>query len=226
VRIAVVEDHQLICDVICKICIESGHEVVCRATNGSDAIRQISDQSPDLIVLDLMLPDIDGFEVASRARCSNRPALILAISSRCDPFTVYKVQKVRFHGFIDKGFSTISDIMSAINALNAGKTWFAASFRRVQDELRADPVGFYRILSERQLEVLAMVGDGCGIREMGHRLDIKPASCEKFRYRIRKRLDLKSNQALVHYARSFGFSSFIEKTGLVSLRETFWRNRS
>jgi two-component system, NarL family, response regulator NreC len=208
VRIAVIDDHRFVCDVLANVCVECGHEVACSFATGVEAVPGIVRERPDLVILDLMLPDLDGFEVAEQVRRRGCLARVLVVSARCDPYTVYRVQKARFHGFIDKGSSIAGDVRLALNALASGKPWFSDSFLRVQQRLRDDPFGFARILSERQQAVLAMFGDGFSDSEIALRMGVKPSACEKHRYRIRRRLGLESRTALIHYARSQGLSSF------------------
>jgi DNA-binding NarL/FixJ family response regulator len=207
-RIAIVDDHRLMCDVLGRVCAEGGHEVVCTAATGADAVWQIPRERPDLAILDLVLPDIDGFEVADRIRQLRCPTQFLAVSARCDAYTVYRVKRAKLDGFIDKGSSIVGDFRLALNALASRKPWFAESFLHVQKRLHADPLGFAKLLSDKQQAVLAMFGDGLSDCEIASQLGIKPVTCEKYRYRIRRRLGLDSGTALIRYARSQGLSAF------------------
>jgi DNA-binding NarL/FixJ family response regulator len=177
-------------------------------SDGDGAGALLAHERPDVVILDLVLPGTDGFEIAEQARRCGCSSLFLVISGRCDPYTVYRVQRARFQGFIDKGSAMVGDVRRALGSLASGGHWFADSYLRVKKRLCAEPFGFSRILSDRQQAVLAMFSDGYSDREIASRMGVKESSCEKYRYRIRRRLGLESRDELIQYARSQGLSSY------------------
>ncbi len=100
----------------------------------------------------------------------------------------------------------------AVDSLASGAAWYSESYLRVRERLRNDSDGFTKVLSDRQQTVLAMIGDHADDQEIASRLGVKPATCEKDRYRIRQRLGLDSREELYRFARTQGFSSHL--TGL------------
>jgi DNA-binding NarL/FixJ family response regulator len=194
--------------VLRNACIEDGHEVVCAVGTGCEAAWRVAHEKPDLVILDLVLPDLDGFEVARRIRERLSSVKFLVVSARCDPYTIYRVQKAHFQGFIDKGSSIVGDVRHAVGCLASGKPWYSGSYLAIQKRLRADSLGFARTLSDRQQAVLTMFGDGFSDGEIASRMGVKTSTCEKYRYRIRQRLGLESRAALIRYAKTQGLSSF------------------
>jgi len=102
VKIVIVEDHLMIRDVIRKVCSsEFGYTVVGETDSGVQAVDLILKHRPDAVILDLSLPDMDGFNVADRVLKVMPHLRILMLSSHCDDYTLFRVEKSGVHGFID-----------------------------------------------------------------------------------------------------------------------------
>jgi DNA-binding NarL/FixJ family response regulator len=124
VKIVIVEDHLMIRDVVRKVCSsEFGYTVVGETDSGVQAVEMILKHRPDAVVLDLSLPDMDGFNVADRVLKVIPSLRILMLSSHCDDYTLFRVEKSGVHGFIDKNSNTIEILRDALAAIApAGST--------------------------------------------------------------------------------------------------------
>jgi len=196
-RIVVVDDHQILREVLEAACSWFGFSVVGAASTGIDAIETISRVSPDIVILDLLLPDMDGFAVADALRARACKARILAVSSRCDENTVYRIERAGFSGFLDKRATAIDDLRKALD-----------SFQELQKAGRNNPHAFQKVLSRSQQVVLAMIGDLMGDYEVASQLGISHHTAEKHRFRIMRRLGIRSRDELLRYARKSGFTSY------------------
>ena len=129
VRIVIVEDHLMIRDVIKKVCSkEFGYTVVGETDSGVEAVELILKHRPDAVILDLSLPDMDGFNVADRVLKVIPSLRILMLSSHCDDYTLFRVEKSGVHGFIDKNSNTLDILRDALKAIAEGRIYFSQAF--------------------------------------------------------------------------------------------------
>src|ERR1700691_6527723 len=102
-RIAIIEDHSLFADLLATLCRrEFKFDVVLIEAHGRRALPAIRTLKPDLILLDIALPDIDGLEVAESVLRELPATKVLALSSLRDPVTLKRVRDLGIHGFVDK----------------------------------------------------------------------------------------------------------------------------
>ncbi len=129
-KIVIVEDHLMIRDVVRKVCSSDfGYTVVGETDSGVQAVEMILKHRPDAVVLDLSLPDMDGFNVADRVLKVMPSLRILMLSSHCDDYTLFRVEKSGVHGFIDKNSNTIEILRDALEAIAAGRIYFSQAFQ-------------------------------------------------------------------------------------------------
>ena len=121
VRIVIVEDHAMFREVLRKVCARDlRHEVVGEASDGQGAVQLVRDSAPDMVLLDLHLPKLDGFGVAEAIRQASPNIKILILSSHCDDYTVFRAEKTRVNGFVDKNTNTVAILKEAITAVGNG----------------------------------------------------------------------------------------------------------
>jgi len=209
-RIVIVEDHVLTRDFLGLLCRrELHHEVVGEAGDGPQAVEVIVRSKPDLVLLDLHLPEFGGFVVVETIRRAGCRARILALSSFCDDYTVYWIEKVRIDGFVDKLASLVSNLQEAIARVAEGRTYFSDSYSTVRAKRHLDPDSFDKMLTEREQGILAMIGDMLTDREIAERLEISELTVEKHRGNMLRKLDLGNRVALVRYAKGHGFTQTV-----------------
>jgi len=127
VRIVIVEDHLMFREVLRKVCGEElQHEVVGEAGDGTKAVEVVGRTLPDLVLLDLHLPSLDGFGVVEAIRKQAPHVKILVLSSHCDEYTVFRSEKAHVQGFVDKNTNSVATLKLAIAAV-AGATWLGRS---------------------------------------------------------------------------------------------------
>jgi two-component system, NarL family, response regulator NreC len=207
-RTVIVEDHALISDFLLRVCrIQLGHSEVTVAQNGLTAITSILEKRTDLVLLDLGLPDIDGFSVVSSIRSAGASPLIVVLSGYCNAFTVGQSVEARVDGFVDKNTSTVGDICRAITRATSNKKFFSNSYLTIQRALKADPLSYPKVLSMLQQTVLRMISNALTDSEIAIRLGRSRYAAEKHRFRILGRLGLKTTQELIRYAHKNGFDS-------------------
>ena len=112
-------------EVLRKVCTqELQHEVVGEAADGRSAVLLALETKPDLVLLDLHLPNLDGFAVVEALQLVMPKVRILVLSSHCDDYAVFRAEKARMHGFVDKNTNTVAILKQAIAAVGAGGRFF------------------------------------------------------------------------------------------------------
>ena len=109
VRIVIIEDHLMFREVLRKICeVELRHQVVGEADDGRKAVQVVQATRPDLVLLDLHLPNLDGFGVIEEIRKSVPEVMVLILSSHCDDYTIYRAERANIQGFVDKNTNSVA----------------------------------------------------------------------------------------------------------------------
>jgi DNA-binding NarL/FixJ family response regulator len=207
VRIVIVEDHVMFREVLRKVCVqELRHEVVGEAGDGRRAVALVLEQSPDLVLLDLHLPNLDGFGVVEALRQAAPQVRILVLSSHCDDYTVFRAEHARIQGFVDKNTSAVAALKSAITAVSEGRMYFSEAFNRIKAARHGDPFSFDKLLTDRERAVLALIGEPLTDREVARRLGIAMETAEKHRFNLLRKLGLQTTAELVRYAADHGFT--------------------
>jgi DNA-binding NarL/FixJ family response regulator len=194
-------------ELLVAACSKFGYEVIAAASTGADAVEAIVGMGPDVAILDLVLPDMDGFAVVEAARARGARTRILAVSSRCDEHTVYRIERAAFSGFLDKQAAAVDELRRAMEVVSSGGLYFSRAFLAIQKKEHANPHAFQKVLSRSQQVVLGMIGDLCDDHDVARRLGISHHTAEKHRFRIMHRLGLRSRDELLRYARRRGFTS-------------------
>ena len=207
VRIVIVEDHQMFREVLRKVCTqELRHKVVGEAADGRSAVQLVLQTTPDLVLLDLHLPNLDGFGVVEALQQAAPGIRILVLSSHCDDYTVYRAERAHLQGFVDKNTNTVAILKKAITAVSQGRTYFSTEFLRLKETRHGNPHSFDKLLTDRERGVLALIGEPFDNREIATRLGLSVETVEKHRFNIIHKLGLKNAAGLVRYAQDQGFT--------------------
>src|SRR5687768_9861355 len=109
-------------EVLRKVCSEDlQHTVAGEASDGRRAVQLVTDTMPDLVLLDLHLPGLDGFRVVEEVRKIAPHLRVLVLSSHCDEYTVFQAERAHVNGFVDKNTNTVATLRQAIEAVVHGK---------------------------------------------------------------------------------------------------------
>jgi DNA-binding NarL/FixJ family response regulator len=194
-------------EVLRKVCsVDLGHELVGEAGDGQQAVQIVAKTKPDLVLLDLHLPSLDGFGVVEAIRKHAPLVKILVLSSHCDEYTVFRSERAHVQGFVDKNTNSVAMLQAAIGAVAQGRVWFSDAFLKAKAARLRDPRSFDKILTQRERDVLALVGLPLSDAEISAELEIAIETVEKHRFNILRKLDLQSTTELVRYAREHGFT--------------------
>ena len=204
IRILIVDDEPVVrSGLVNAISQEPGMEVIGEAKCSSEAVEKASEYSPDMVLMDLKLPDMPGV-VAIRRILENRPDVrILVFSAYNDDELVFQAIEAGAIGYILKG-AGLEEVMESIRAVHSGE-WVigpAVAKSLVKGALsrgRASP-GPDDLLSKRELEVLKLLSDGFTLQDIAEKLGLSPNTIKTYNQRIMGKLDLHSKNELFKYA--------------------------
>lgn len=199
-RVVIVEDQRLVAEFLQFHCRDLKLEVVQHAATFQLGLEAIRLHRPDLVLLDISLPDGDGLELA-RIVIDELPRVkILAISSHHDPWTMLQVQRIGIHGFVDKNDQRPEILSEAIFAVLGGRVYYTPVVNQSSATIRRDPKSFIRVLSDYETRILSMIGESRTDEEIGAALNISAATVQSRRRDIMRKLDIHSTPKLIHYA--------------------------
>ncbi len=208
-RIVIVEDHLMFREVLRKFCLkELGAQVAGVAATGREAMGVVRKAQPDCVLLDLQLPDGDGFEVARFTRERWPSIKVLMLSSHCDDYTLFRVEQSDAHGFVDKGTQSLGVLRRAFAALARGEKFFSGTYLEAQ-QARMNDQHFSKILSEQERAVLTLIGLSFSDEEIAQRLGIAPSTAQTHRTHILRKLNVPNSLKLVQYALQHGFTPLV-----------------
>lgn len=216
-KVVVVEDQILFREfLIDSLQNKLGCEVVGTAIDGPGALDLISRLKPELVILDILIPEISGIVVARSLRKDFPRIRILALSNEMDAKTLHQVHQLRLNGFVDKNAASFEVLEEALTVIRAGGRFFSESMVRAVKELRADPEAFMKILSPREQEILTHIGGGLSDQEIGMRLGLSDTSVQSHRRNLLRKLNCHSTPQLIRFAQDKGFwKPSFEKMNLV-----------
>ena len=205
--VVVVEDHLMFREAVCKACREFGHEVVGETEFGVKAIELIFATLPDIAIIDLVLPDLEGFEVIKKIRASGLATRFLVLSCHTDEYTVFRALRAGICGFVDKSTNSLTVLRNALVSLERGGSFFSRAFIETKLERLADSSCFLRMLSETEQRVLSLIARGMSDDEIGVRLNIASSTAQTHRRNISQKLDVHGTPKLMAFAIEHGFAN-------------------
>ena len=206
-KMLVVEDQTMVRELLVLACAKAKPGATIESAGTARAAESACRANPpDLIILDLVLPDGDGLDLLPRLFAAAPGARVIALSSHIDEFTLHRALSSRVHAILDKNEQPVKILQEAIEAVLGGTQYLSSAVRRLRATVRADPAAFDKVLSDREQEVLRLVGDGLTNEQVAHRLAISVSTAKNHRLNIMAKLDMHSTPQLIRYAIEKGFT--------------------
>lgn len=204
IRLAIVEDELLVSGML-KVFLARYRDVqlVGTAADGEAGWELCRTTQPDLVLVDIQMPKMDGLDLVQRLATEFPKMRLLTMSGLMDAHTIWRVMQSGVHGYVNKT-QPPELLIEAIRAVARGNTFFGPTFSQVREELLSQPEAFQKILSEREQQVLRAVAAGNEDEVIGTQLGISAATVEAHRKRIRQKLDVHNDRGLLAYARRWG----------------------
>lgn len=204
IRIAVAEDQRLIRDLLVAVLSrESDFQVVGEASTGREAIALAQSAKPDVLVLDVALPDLDGMEVARSVRKTQPRLPILALSIHEESYFVREMLRAGADGYVVKS-AAVGELVQAIRSITQGRMYLSPAIARLAV---GNPSPESASLTRREREVLALIANGKHSAAIAAKLSISVGTVEAHRRNIMTKLGLHSIAELTKYAVREGLTS-------------------
>ena len=205
-RILLADDHGIVRRGL-KSLLESqpGLSVIGEAADGLEALRLCSELSPDLLIIDISMPLMNGIEVASRAHKLEAAPGVIILSMHADESYIMRALAAGARGYLVKD-ATDEDLIPAVRAVAAGKPFFSPTVAAVLMEdyvrqLRARGLSdSYELLTDREREILQLLAEGRSNKEVAALLDVGLSTVETHRANLMQKLNLHNTAEIVLYA--------------------------
>lgn len=200
-RILVADDHTLVRAGFCSL-VENiaGVEVVAEAEDGHQALELIDQHRPDIVLMDITMPRLNGLDVAARVIDRHPHVRIIILSMHPDEEYVLRALRIGVSGYLIKDAGT-DELEMAIRSVAQGKTFLSPSIsEKVAEYVRRVGDGSEELLTSRQREVLQLIAEGLTSREIAEMLEISVKTVESHRTHLMSRLEIHDVAGLVRYA--------------------------
>jgi len=201
IRILLADDHAVVRQGFKMILgAQPDMEIVGEAANGREAVELSEQLKPDLVVMDVAMPELNGIEATRRIASSVPHARVVALSMHKDSVYVREVLRAGARGYLLKD-SGAGDLVSAVRAVARGEGYLSpAVSNAVLDDYRRHVTNPVDLLTTREREVLQMLAEGKTNKEIATILDLSVYTVDAHRGRIMEKLNLHSINELVRFA--------------------------
>ena len=182
-RVLIVDDHPMVREGVRSMLEPAGVQIAGEAGTGEDALRMAAALEPDVVLLDLELPDLDGLAVLRRLKAFERPVAVLVVTMHDDPALVRRAVEGGAAGYVLKGVGR-GELLSALEAVRHGGSVFDPSLLRAT--LSEPKTG--EALTSAEQEMLRLVAQGLTNREIGKRLHWSVGTVKKYLQRTLEKL--------------------------------------
>jgi DNA-binding NarL/FixJ family response regulator len=206
VRILLADDHSIVRRGLRSTLEEEpGYKVVGEAANGREAVRLAEQLSPDVAIIDIGMPQLNGMEATSQILKVSPQTRVLILSMHSDETYILRALTAGAKAYLLKDTAE-NDVLAAVRAVLQGKAYFSPA---IAQTLLEDYIGFlrrrglddtYDLLTEREREVLQLLAEGKSNKEAANLLGVGVSTVETHRMNLMQKLNLHSTAEIVLYA--------------------------
>ena len=212
VRILLADDHRIMREGL-KALLEkhSSMEVIAEAENGIEALKIARREKPDVIIMDIAMPDINGIEATRRLKSEMTDIKIVALSMHSDRRFVTEILKAGASAYVLKQ-SAFEDLEKAIKTVMVNRTFLSADILETVvgdyvSQLTKSEYEAYRQLSNRERQVLQLIAEGNSTKEIAYKLHVSVKTIESHRQNIMAKLSIHNLAGLTKFAVREGLTS-------------------
>lgn len=212
IRVVLADDHVFVRDGIKSLLEnEANIEVVSEATDGLEALKMVETTHPDLLILDIRMPNLTGIEVVEKLRSQNNLVKIVMLSMHESEEYVLKSIKAGADGYLLKG-SSKEEFLKALHTVSNGGKYFSGDISSILIGQLTHPTAVQEtkpaqeddlMITKREKEILKLLLSGKGNKEIAEALDISKRTAEVHRFNLMKKLKVKNLMELSNKANEF-----------------------
>ncbi|MEW7315010.1 response regulator transcription factor [Buttiauxella gaviniae] len=200
-RILIVDDHPLIRMSMRMLLEQEGYEVVGEIDDGSEVLPAIRKMQPDIIILDIFLPKMDGLKVISRIKSEGSPVKILVVSSQEEQHFAPRCMRAGATGFISKN-NGLDELNEAIKAIVKNRVYFPANvYSAVNEGPSENDAALISTLSNRELQIFQYLVRGWSNKKISETMLLSDKTVSTYKVRLMKKLNVQSLVELVDFAK-------------------------
>ena len=211
ITVLLAEDHAIVRQGLCALLNTDGHfTIVGEARTGREAVEMALARRPDVILMDIAMPVLNGLEATRQILTANPAAKVLILSAHSDDVYVERMSEAGVAGFLEKQ-SSAEILTKAIREVAAGKTYFSPAIAKRMNDGRNQPrdrdgvlKANGRQLTSRESEVLQLVAEGSANKQVAAGLGISIKTVEKHRQHLMDKLNIHDTAGLTRYAIAAG----------------------
>jgi two-component system invasion response regulator UvrY len=208
IRIVVAEDHNLVRQGICKLLEDSGDmQIIGEVDNGGDAVKLVKLLHPDVLVLDLSMPQLNGLETLAEVRKLEPSPHVVVLSMHSDPGIVQQALLGGALGYVLKQ-SIVGELLTAVRAANGGGAYLSSGVSQmlVGGAFMERPQSLLDHLSPREFQVVKLIVAGHSTRDIANSLHSSVKTVEKQRRDAMRKLQVENVASLVRVSIELGLS--------------------
>jgi two-component system, NarL family, response regulator NreC len=190
-----------------------GIEIAGEAHSGAEAIPLILETTPDLVIMDLSMPQKNGFEIVEDLRSKGASCRFLAFTGTTGTHAIERLHQMRFDGIVSK-LSRISELVEGVKTVLAGRSYCCPLLKAARTKHFQGPACPANLLTRREVEVLTLIGEAKTDPEIAQILSIAPSTVQGVRGDLLYKLGLQSTPQLVCFSREKGYTEFASRRSL------------
>lgn len=206
INVLLVDDHDLVRTAIRNLLANvAGIRVVGEARTGEEAIKLCRKQNPQVVLMDVKMPGIGGFEATRKLLRHNPDLKVLVLTSCNNDIYPARLLQIGASGYITKG-STMEEMVQAILAVKSGQRYISPDIasRLAFKHVSSNEESPFDALSERELQVMLMITKGAKVQDIAEKLCLSPKTVNSYRYRIFEKLNVANDVELTLLALRHG----------------------
>ena len=198
-QLVIVDDHELVIEGLVRLLCKR-FDIVATLTDGRDVVEAVCQLRPDILLLDLSLPNVSGVEVMQRLTARKIPFKAVVLTMHADASLAVAALRAGASGFVLK-HSSGSELEKALQIVLDGGTYLSAQITKHAVLLMVQGAGMARSeLTERQRDVLRLIVRGRRAKEIAAALSLSTRAVEAIKYRVMQQLQVKSTAELVRFS--------------------------
>lgn len=208
IRLLLADDHRMLREGLRRSMVDEGFDVVGEADNGEEAVRLVAELQPDVVLMDVSMPEMDGVEATRIIRSTNTHTRVIMLTMHADAEVLGDAIRAGASGYLVKDCST-DEVAEAVRLAAKGDTALSPQLAATMlDEVRRlevpNPSEEDRIITKREEEVLQHIADGCSTPEVAERLYISQKTVKNHLASIYQKLDARDRTQAVLQAVRMG----------------------